>query len=192
MVWVLHNGAWDWTIFEPSDEVDALTLRDFSDTGSALSFLQDLRDDPFSMAVLRELVAEKYGSSDLSNRNDHRLLELVAWELETGRLRVAGVFRPLTIGGKAHAPAEGEAEEPAPEPAAPATGEKTWIKFEILDDETGQPIQGVTLAVKLPDGTIKNSKTDGSGMIEIRDIDPGSCSIESMTDSDALEVLSIT
>jgi hypothetical protein len=192
MAWVLHSGAWDWTILESSDEVDPLTLRDFSDTGSALSFLQDLRDDPFSMAVLRGLAEERYRASDISNLNDHRLLEIVASELESGRLRVAGVFRPLTIGGKAHAPAEGEAEEPAPEPAAPATDEKTWIKFEILNDETGQPVQGVTLAVKLPDGTIKKSKTDGSGMIEIRDIDPGSCSIESMTDSDALEVLSIT
>ena len=192
MVRVLHNGAWDWTILESSDEVDSLTLRDFSDTGSALSFLQELWDDPFSMAVLRSLAEERYRASDISNLNDHRLLHLVASELESGRLRVAGVFRPLTIGGKAHAPAEDEAEEPAPEPTAPAIDEKTWVKFEVLDDETGQPVQGVTLAVKLPDGTTKKSKTDGSGMIEFRDILPGTCSIESMTDSDALEVLSIT
>ena len=87
-----------------------------------------------------------------------------------------------------------EAQAPAPRPPAskpPPAPLTTWIKFQVLDDETGQPVQGVVLAVKLPDGTTKKSTTDASGMIEITGIPPGTCDIESMIDSDALEVISL-
>jgi len=119
MAWLLRSGSWNWTILDSSEEVDPLTLRSFSDTGSALSFLQSFQGDPFSMSVLRDLVVERHRSSDLSNLNDHRLFELVAWELEEGRLRITEEFRLLTLAGRAQAPTEDE-EEAAP-PVQPVT-----------------------------------------------------------------------
>ena len=94
--------------------------------------------------------------------------------------------------GRARAPVEEDTgDRPfAPPPESP-TEEKTWIKFQILDSETGQPMAGITLTVKLTDGTTRKSTSDGSGLIEFKDIPPGSCSIESMSDPDALEVVSM-
>jgi hypothetical protein len=193
MAWLLRKGPWEWTIQDSSEEADPLSLKTFSNTGSALSFLRDLQGDPFSMSVLRDLVVERHRASDLSNLDDKRLLEMVAWELESGRLRVAEVFRLLSLGGRAQAPVESDVgDAPFAPPPPPPKDEKTWVTFEVLDNETGKPVPGVTLEIKLPDGTTKKSKTDGSGLIEIKNITSGSCSIESMTDSDALEVLSIT
>ena len=144
------------------------------------------------MSVLRDLVVERHGTSDLSNLHDHRLLEFIAWELEEGRLRVAEEFRAMSSIGRAQAPVKDDTgDKPFEPPPEPPKDEKTWITFQILDDETGQPVAGVTLTVKLTDGTTKKSKSDGSGLIEFKDIPPGACSIESMSDSDALEVVSV-
>lgn len=196
MAWLVHNGAWDWTIRDSAEDPgtgDPEDHRDFSEAGSALAFLQAIENDSANAATLRDLALDRYRDADISNLPNRRLLELVAEELETGRLQIVERFRLLTIRGRAGAPAdEAEGGEPAAPPVEPETPEKTWITFEVIDDDTGQPVSGVTLAIKLPDGSIKKLVTDGSGRIEIRDIDPGSCSIESMTDSDALEVLSIT
>lgn len=192
MGWLLHRGSWNWTILDSSEQAESLTLREFADRGSALAFLEPLREDPFCMSVLRDLVVERQCTLDLSNLHDHRLLEFIAWELETGRLRVAEEFRPMPPIGRARAPVEDNAgDKPFEQPPPPAQDEKTWITFQILDDETGQPVAGVTLTVKLTDGTTKKSTSNGAGLIEFKDIPPGACSIESMSHPDALEVLSV-
>jgi hypothetical protein len=192
MGWRLHSGSWNWTILEPSESAESPALLNFHERGSALVFLQPLQEDPFCMSVLRDLVVERHCTSDLSNIHDHRILELVAWELESGRLRVAEEFRPMPPIGRARAPVEDDTgDRPFTPPPESPTDEKTWIKFQILDSETGQPVAGVALTVKLTDGTIKKSTSDGSGVIEFRNIPPGSCSIESMSDTDALEVISM-
>jgi len=193
MAWMLRKGPWEWTILDSSEDVDPLSLRAFSGTGTALNFLWGFLDDPFNMSVLRDLVVTRHRRADISGLDDRRLIEMIAWELEGGRLRVTETFRLLAVRGRAQAPVEEESgDAPFTPPPEPEEAEKTWIKFEVLDEESGQPVPGVTLAVKLPDGAITKATTDGSGVIEFRNIDPGTCSIESMTDSDALEVLSIT
>ncbi len=196
MAWLVHNGAWDWTIRDAADDPETgetADLMDFSAGGSALAFLQAVAADHANATTLRDLALERYRGSDISNLTDRRLLELVADELETGRLQIIERYRLLHIGGRAQAPAGGQGgDAPFAPPVEPEKPEKTWITFEVKDDDTGQPVAGVTLAIKLPDGSVKKMATDGSGKIEIKDIDPGSCDIESMTDAYALEVLSIT
>jgi len=99
---------------------------------------------------------------------------------------------PITAAmlGRASTSETRESEEPdSPIPAAPP--ERDWVEFLIQDDETGEPIGGVTLKVKLPNGEIRDFTTGGDGKIAIPDIDPGSCEITKMIDEYALEVLEV-
>jgi len=83
-----------------------------------------------------------------------------------------------------------ESDEPA-SPIPADTPERDWIEFLIQDDETGEPVGGVMLKVKLPNGEIRDFTTGGDGKIAIPDIDPGSCEITKMIDEYALEVLEV-
>ena len=67
--------------------------------------------------------------------------------------------------------------------------ETDWIEFRIVDDETGQPVSGIVLKVKLPNGETKDYTTDSSGTVRIEDLPSGTCDIVEMTDPDASEVV---
>jgi hypothetical protein len=85
--------------------------------------------------------------------------------------------------------AGGEPREESEEPAAAVATEKAWIKFRVVDDETGEPVAGVTLRIREPGGLERDYTTRADGGIEINEIDPGACDILEMTDPDALEVV---
>jgi hypothetical protein len=88
----------------------------------------------------------------------------------------------------------GDAEPPPAKPEKPAektSPELSWVGFRVVDDETDQPVSGVALKVKLPNGEVRDFTTDGSGRIDVRDIQPGSCTIEKMIDDRALEVVRV-
>lgn len=55
---------------------------------------------------------------------------------------------------------------------------KYWINF-TFQDNSGQPIKDVTIRIVLPDGKVEEHTSDGRGMIEIKNIEPGICKIES-------------
>jgi hypothetical protein len=90
----------------------------------------------------------------------------------------------------------GPPPKPAPPPTPPPKKDEPpkklhWVKFQVLDDETGKPLSGVVLKIKLPNGSIGQYSTDSSGMISFDPVDPGTCDIQKMIDSDALEVVRV-
>jgi type VI secretion system secreted protein VgrG len=86
---------------------------------------------------------------------------------------------------------------PAPKPPPPTPKKEEppkklhFVKFQVLDDATGQPMSGVLLKLKLPNGTEGQYSTDSNGMITFDPVDPGTCDIQKMIDSDALEVVQV-
>jgi hypothetical protein len=74
-------------------------------------------------------------------------------------------------------------------PARTQTVAKTWIEFQLVDEE-GKPVSNASYKVKLPDGSIRNGSLDALGMTRFDDIDPGQCQI-TFTDIDANEWRSI-
>jgi hypothetical protein len=52
-----------------------------------------------------------------------------------------------------------------------------WGKFLVVDDETGNPIEGVQLHITMPDGTEGIGTTSAAGLVEIRDVSDGQFSI---------------
>lgn len=183
---------------EPYELIRAHRRRDdqamvgFLDEGDAFTFLRRLAEDELNRAALRRFAVDYGLIADMRGIADRRLLKILSTAIQSGRLmavRPGEWKREVTSQAPSH-----KTGEPAPPPekeAPPPTTEKTWIKFEILDDATGKPVSGVTLKVKLPDGESRNATSNSAGIIEITNIPPGTCDIERMIDSDTLEVVSI-
>jgi hypothetical protein len=125
------------------------------------------------------------GSSRLS---DHQVLEQLAWRLVSGQLRILEL--PLEMPAWSHVEPAAEEEEAAPAPAAVPEAEH-WIKLQIVDEDTNEPVEGVPLKIKLPSGEVKEVKSDNNGTIEVKGVPEGTWDIEEMLDSDALEVVKV-
>jgi hypothetical protein len=54
--------------------------------------------------------------------------------------------------------------------------EKTWVGIELLDGD-GNPIADEPYKLMLPDGSIREGKTDSKGTAGASGIDPGSCKV---------------
>ena len=52
-----------------------------------------------------------------------------------------------------------------------------WIKFKVVDGDNN-PLENAVLRITLPDGNTVRRKTNEDGIIEINNIDPGNCKIE--------------
>jgi hypothetical protein len=85
----------------------------------------------------------------------------------------------------------GSGEQMAAAPAPPPPGkeknaEKTWVQFELVD-ENGEPVRDrIRYRLELPDGSVREGYLDGDGSVRVSNIDPGSCRI-AFPDIDARE-----
>ena len=61
----------------------------------------------------------------------------------------------------------------------------------VVDDETGQPIAGVELTIRVPTGEVETDVTESNGMIRIDDLESGTCDILLMDDAEAYEVVRV-
>lgn len=182
----------------PGHACNGESYLEFSHQFEAYTFLARLADDSFNMAAFRSTAADDWVALGPVGFNDTDLLARIASDLVSGRVRVVhsgkGEERPHAATRRAES--EGETrdvdEDTGDEEAAPppVSDELTWIKFQVLDDVTGDPVRGVWLHVKLTTGKTEKGRTDGQGYIEFTDIPGGSCDIERMIDPDALEVIS--
>jgi len=165
---------------------------DFQNERDAFQFLIGMSQDEFNAAAIQSFAAEDIPILNMFAVGEPKVLAYIAANIVAGRFHVvrAGAYQlPLATGGRSTEPAE--PAEPAEPEEPPPPDEKTWIRFEIRDDETNEPVSGVTLKVILPDGTPANKKSGPDGIIEWTDIDPGTCEIERMLDGDTLEVVSV-
>ncbi|MCI5224500.1 MAG: hypothetical protein D3924_17980 [Candidatus Electrothrix sp. AR4] len=73
----------------------------------------------------------------------------------------------------------------------PVEEETNWVAFKVLYDDTEEPIAGVQLKLRLPDGSIDKYTTDSTGRIYISGLPDGTCDVQEMLDNDALEVVEV-
>lgn len=131
-----------------------------------------LADDAHRPAVL-ELYADLVGASAYRFATDRiaaaaaRLAEAFA----RGELLAVRIPETAASGGASTAK---KPEEKKPEPEPPK--EKTWIRVKVVDPDDN-PVAGVKLELKLPDGSVRKVTVDDSGEIDIDGIDPGSCEL---------------
>jgi len=165
----------------------------FFDEREVFATLRRISDDDLNRVEIRRFAVEAELITDSRSISDRRLLKLIASGIISGRLMAVrpGEWTRGTTSGESKEKKDDPPPPPEPTPPPPDKTEKTWIKFEIIDDETGKPVSGVTLKVKLPDGESRSATSNAAGLIEITNIPPGTCEIERMIDADTLEVVSI-
>ncbi len=167
-----------------------------------VSLLRRLARDPMNMATLRATLAEEVGRPRVGRMRDAEVVAQVEARVARGRLRLV----PLATSGTVVAPppvdglariSSGPAKEAEPvvlkstgAPAPAPKGEtETWFKLEVVDDDTGEPVAGVSFTLKLPDGSRREVTTDASGRIELTGLAAGTCDIEAMRDDAGWEVV---
>jgi hypothetical protein len=173
------------TFLAPGDPIVEGELLSLDDALRARSFLERFLTDPSDMPALRDFHAERVGPGLLDYMSDHEVVDAIARSIEAGEVRVIREPEFLPGGEAEHLPEE-------PEPVAPAVTETGhWIKFRVVDDETEEPVAGVTLSIREPSGAVRDYETRPDGMIEIDEIDAGTCDIVSMNDDEAIEVVRV-
>lgn len=178
--------------------------RTFPDTSFALRFLRRFLHDSFAMASLRRVAARHLGGSSISSYSDQDVLRQLAPALVAGRLHFVPLDRP-----RLHSYARGNGsggvtpetpDEVLPDdygpvpPIAPPEGPVPptyWITFQVVDDDTEEPIAGVDLQLRLPGGAMGTYTTDAEGVVHLQGLEPGTADIQQVHDDEALEVVAL-
>ena len=157
---------------------------EFADAHVAASLLHRLLEDPACAALLRDLLVEVTVDASSSMLGQHQVVARLAQLLVTGRIklhrRAPKVFA---------APGTPEDADKKPEKPVPLKEQKYWIHFQLLDEDTGEPVPGVTAELKLPTGEIKRVTSDGEGRVRVKGLPSGSWDLQQMECSDVLEVI---
>jgi hypothetical protein len=82
-------------------------------------------------------------------------LEAAVWE---GRLDFERLARPRDLSIRRLEPKDDPFKE---------LPTKHWIELEIVDDETGEPVPGVRVSLRLPDGRSLEKTTNADGIIHV-------------------------
>ncbi|MBC2694622.1 MAG: hypothetical protein HF982_04965 [Desulfobacteraceae bacterium] len=83
----------DWQEIQPEE-----TCKEFQDEFSAIDFLRGFMHDHFNMMTLRDILAERFGRTNLSGLNDHKVIEQLARQLNFGYIRIVPfVVSPLVL-----------------------------------------------------------------------------------------------
>jgi Prealbumin-like fold domain len=167
----------------------------FNDMELARSFLRNFMLEQSQTKILREVLAGHsfQPATSLWQMSDSQVIDQLATLLILGKLQIAEC-RPIAATAITAPPLKAEAPEPAeyvpPKPAPKKQEEvKHWVKFQIVDDDSGEAVAGATVEIKLPNGKTQKFKTDKKGEIEIRDLDPGQCDIVDLKGTELLEVV---
>jgi hypothetical protein len=175
---VRKSLRWGSIEYEILDDRDAIMK--FRDVGEALFFLRRFREDPAQIAMLRSIFAKKCGPAQPVDVDD--LLRRIAALLANGRLTLLSSPRMGASVVTEEVTKEIVKQNAPPSSERAPAPKQSWVEFRVLDDETGKPIKGIEITVKLPDGRIEKLKTDEGGYIEINDTLKGECEINCGSD----------
>ncbi len=168
---------------------------------SALSFLHILLGDPINMMTMRaRLSVDGAYSLRVGRLGNHEVLNLLALDVISGRY---SLLIKSEQGWRAHSSGSTPAADrrsAAPENRLPTTqrGQTVkeqptgWVEFQVVDHETGKPLEGVILKVRIPSEGMKRLSTDANGDARIESLDAGTCDIDEIIDLEALEVVRVS
>lgn len=139
----------------------------FSHRASLMDFLHACVREPANVEVLRRVLQTVTSLPEICRLPDQQVLELLAWRLLHGELRV--VERPLVI----YEAVSGEPDEKRRTAQQPDKI-KTWVGIQMVGED-GKPVPGIRYEITLPNGQKKTGTTDSRGMARYDGIDPGSC-----------------
>lgn len=141
----------------------------FDSLAAAESFLRGFLRDEWNCRSLRTLFREAFPGTIPARWSDGEIARRLAPLLVRDRLRVLRTreeAQPIPLG------AAGSPTEKPPEAPKEVVKEKTWIEFELLDED-GEPMAGEEYELALPDGSLQKGKLDPKGLVRVAGIDPG-------------------
>ncbi len=157
---------------------DGLVLADATevphDCPSRVSF-RDVELEAPRLASQRDLNVTPRAAIVLSPVPRAGIVDNVVTLVRAGRLvlldpRFVG---PIAGGGSGSASPDQPEEPPVPPPPS----QTAFIKIRVVDDATNERYGGIVLKVKLPNGQQRDFTTRPDGLVEINDIDPGTCDV---------------
>jgi hypothetical protein len=162
-----------------SDSFESLLRTDctpgFPDIPSALTAVRAFRGDPARMAILRGRIARRFhGAHRLS---DEAVLRHFASLLVCERFKLPRSEHTGSVAEDAAEALEAKNQQQAAGAAGITAMKTTWVEFRVLDDGTGQPVEGVELIIRLPDGRTERRTTDAGGFVEYNDTLDGECRV---------------
>lgn len=172
--------------------------RTFRDQEAALRFLRSTSRTPSSLSTFRTLQTngQAYGLGPV--KRDEYVLKNLAHQLVSGHLLVIAEDRPYMISGgngksAGDPPAAPAAPPETPPPVVPEEPEVEthWIIFQVLDDDTGQPIEEVDLKLRLPGGRVQTFTTRPDGTVFVQGLDPGTVDVQQLIDDEVWEVVDL-
>ncbi|MCI5161491.1 MAG: hypothetical protein D3917_05610 [Candidatus Electrothrix sp. AX5] len=171
--------------------------------------LRRFMHDAYNMTVLRKVLYADSYQFGIHSLSDQEVISQVARKAVRGQIFIAR-GKAAQYGGGSSSPsvkevvqAEGKKwskqeyiksfleESKSTPPAVEPAQETNWVAFKVLYDDTDEPVAGVDLKIKLPDGTTDIYTTDGAGKIYISGLPDGTCDVQEMLDNDALEVVEV-
>lgn len=123
--------------------------------------------------AMRRLLADS-GGVGVQRLSDDDVLEALAARIEAGQI-VA--FGERAAGGVWAERIETEPPPPVEAVVAPPV-ETTWVEIQLVD-LAGQPVPNERYRLTLPDGTVKEGRTNYRGRARYNEIEtPGACTVE--------------
>lgn len=177
----LRDGARSYAVVplhEPLPEKHELVPR--ADPMQLETWLRRLAQDPLNQQVLRELSGGAFRAPAHGLLAASEAVRQVALQLGEGRLRLAEAL-PLPL---PRLPRTRVGEDPMPPP--PSQEERHMISLQIVDDVTDEPISGVKLRIKLPNGSTQPATSDGSGTVRVSNVPSGNVEVRSVIDGATL------
>jgi len=172
-------------------------VRLWNDHEEVFRWLRRYKDNSTFVTTLRQWLHDEDDWTAFRYHEDETLRR-AAHQIVLGRIEVCEIAVEHDTVGRSGG---GEAEEPeplvigdfeptAPPPVAPSEKETNYLEIVLVDDESGEPMAGVTCQLKLPDGSSSKKTTDSQGRIHIDGVPGGTFDIEDISD-DALEVVTV-
>lgn len=177
---------------------------------NAVEYLRRFSTNSYNMTVLRKVLYENSCRFDVHLFSDQDVISQIARKVARHQIFIARTTTAHSTGGssfpsvnevaqieekkwskKEYVKSFLEESKSVDPPVAESVQETNWVAFKVVYDETNEPVVGVDLKLKRPDGTTNIYTTDGSGKIYLSGLPEGTCDIEEMLDNDALEVIEI-
>jgi len=175
-----------WTAWSPAPRGEPLS---FLGAREAAGFLRALLDDGVEEEFLRRLLTDEVRQEGVDRFDRAELTRQLGAHLAAGRLHVAesvlaSPVLPILV--EEEAPVDEPPLEPIP------VADEHWIGIRVVDDASGQPVAGVKIELRRPNGATETVQTGGDGVAEIHGLQPGTADIVHVLDDEGFEVVSMS
>ena len=153
-------------------EPDYHDARHEQDMRAALRMLRSATSIPAQVPPIRTFVTQAKGGHGVATKSDAEVLDVLAWMMVLGQVRVEEVHPEVLPLPSAPPPPVAQAAPPAKKEES----QLTWVGIELIGEDD-KPIPGAEYEIELADGRIERGTLDTDGQVTIQAIRKGTCKV---------------